>query len=216
MMIHRSIAAAIGATFLLLQLAACGGKETVVLEPEMVEPSPETARVSDRFRDLTGDQLVAVAHEPDLIGFPGDADDPTLSESSQLLILEIEGQEASSEATGLERYGRFAINVVESDEAVGATLLSNDAGEPLTQDPGSGIFWERLIVDGPGGTETIEHWLAHKPYGNLVLTWLSSERATDARWAELDRALSELAPDQKGATRNQQQGATPSGDGADR
>lgn len=206
--VHRSIAATIACACILL-LVACGEKEIVVLEPEPVVPSPEAAGVIEDFRKLTGDELVAVAHDSDLLGFPGDADDPRLNESAELLILESGGEATSGEPTGLQRYGRFVINVVNSDGARGGILFSDETGQALTRDPSNGIFWERLVLDGPDGP--IEQWLAHKPYGNVVLTWLSNERATDARWAALDRALGEIGPDQKGATPSGQKGTARQG-----
>ena len=88
----------------------------------------------------------------------------------------------------LDRFGVFSVYVVEAgnEEAV-ASLLSDKAnGEPLEADA-KGIYWER---DSLSGT-----WIAHTRYGeNVVLTWFSEKRrkATDARWARLDRILSGL------------------------
>ena len=88
----------------------------------------------------------------------------------------------------VRRFGVFNVYVVEpgNDEAVDSLLRDKATGEPLPRDR-RGIHWE---LDSQSRT-----WVAYTRYGaNVVLAWFSERKAkaTDERWARLDRILAGL------------------------
>lgn len=201
----RRILVAAAAVLLVLAVTGCGEKETVVAESlPTASPSPQATRVIDEFRRISGgDELTALERAPDLIGFPGDADSAELSGAAGLLALDSEAGPVVSS----RRYGSFLLNVVAREDAYDV-LLSDAAGDPL--EPGAdGIYWEQLTMEGVGGDEIV-NWVAHKRYGDVVLSWRSSEREVDSAFMRLDRVLSELVGPNGGAS----SGATQPGESA--
>lgn len=178
---------AVAAVLLTLAAAGCGEKETVVAGSlPTAAPSPQATGVIDGFRRSSGgDELVALERDPDLIGFPGDADSVELNGSADLLALDSE----SGPVTSSGRYGSFLLNVVARDGAFDV-LLSDAAGDPLERGA-DGIYWERIATEGVGGDEIV-NWIAHKRYGEVVLSRRSGEREVDSTFMRLDRVLSEL------------------------
>ncbi len=187
-------------------LAGCGEKETLVAGSlPTASPSPQATRVIDEFRRSSGgDELTALAREPDLVGFPGDADSAELSGSADLLALDSE----AGPVTSSRRYGSFLLNVVTRDDAYDV-LLSDAAGDPL--EPGAdGIYWEMIAMEGVGGDEIV-NWIAHKRYGDVVLSFRSSEREVDAAFMRLDRVLIELVGPKGGGGQSGPPAASPPG-----
>ena len=198
---------AVAAVLLTLAVAGCGEKEAVVAGSlPTASPSPQATRVIDGFqRSSGGDQLVALEREPDLIGFPGDADSAELSGAAELLALDSEAGPVVSS----RRYGSFLLNLVTRDDAYDV-LLSDAAGDPLERDAG-GVYWERIATDGVGGDEIV-NWIAHKRYGDVVLSRRSSEPEVDSAFMRLDRVLSELIGPKGGGA----QSGPPAGSPSDR
>lgn len=183
---RRARMVAVAGLMLVLAAAGCGEKQSVVADSlPTASPSPQATRVIDAFRRASGDELVALERDPDLTGFPGDADSAELSGAADLLALDSE----AGPVTSSRRYGSFVLNVVTRDDAYDV-LLSDAAGDPLERGA-AGVLWERIAVEGAGGEEIV-NWIAHKRYGNVVLSWRSSERELDTAFMRLDRALSEL------------------------
>jgi|GEM_PF-4309892 len=199
---------AVAAVLLTLAVAGCGEKEAVVAGSlPTASPSPQATRVIDGFqRSSGGDQLVALEREPDLIGFPGDADSAELSGAAELLALDSEAGPVVSS----RRFGSFLLNVVARADAY-EVLLSDAAGDPLAPGP-DGIHWERIAIEGVGGDEIV-NWIAHKRYGDVVLSRRSSEREVDAAFMRLDRVLGELLGPKGGGVQSGPPAESPS-DGA--
>ena len=191
---------AAAALLLTLAVAGCGEKEIVVAESlPTASPSPQATRVIDGFqRSSGGDELTALERDPDLVGFPGDADSTELSASADLLALDSE----AGPVTSSRLYGSFLLNVVSRDDAYDE-LLSDAAGAPLERGA-DGIYWERIATEGVGGDEIV-NWIAHRRYGDVVLSRRSSERELDSAFARLDRVLGDLAGPKGGG----QSGASP-------
>ena len=175
------------ASLLALAATGCGEKETVVAESlPTASPSQQATPVIDEFRRSSGgDELTALEREPELVGFPGDADSAELSGSAGLLALDSE----AGPVTSSRRYGSFVLNLVTRADAYDA-LLSDAAGDPLERGV-DGIYWERIATEGVGGDEIV-NWIAHKRYGDVVLSWRSSERQVDSAFMRLDRVLADL------------------------
>jgi hypothetical protein len=191
-----------------LALTACGEKDITVVEAEPVPPGPAATTVIDHFADRTGVELASVAHDSEVVGFPGDAIDARLEGASQLLIPSTSDSEEDAETSADEQFGSFVINVV-GDDAAYDVLLSDASGEPLPAE-GRGIHWEQITAEDVEGQPLPEPWLAHKRYGDVVLTWRSEEMATGPRWEELDRVLTGLPNATTGPVSAPEEG--PSGD----
>lgn len=162
-------------------LAGCGEREEVVSEPVPAEPTAPAQSIIDAFGRATGDDLVAVERDPEAIGFPGDADSE-LGGAADLLVLDSEAGPVTASA----RYGSFVLNVGTSPDVLGAVLPAS--GQGPAEQGGEGVVWEQIATEGVDGEEIVT-WVAHKRYGDIVLSWRAQERQTDAAFARLDRAL---------------------------
>lgn len=204
----RTTLAAAATLLVAFILAGCGEKETVVAESlPTASPSPTATRVIDEFRRGSGDELTALERDPDLVGFPGDADSAELSGSADLLALDSE----AGPVTSSRRYGSFVLNLVTRDDAYDV-LLSDAAEDPLERGA-DGIYWERIAMEGVGGDEIV-NWIAHKRYGDVVLSRRSSERDVDSAFMRLDGAL-ETLPGGRGAGAQRSGKPRPSDAGSD-
>jgi len=202
----RCALAAAVAVVVAFVLTGCGEKETVVAGSlPTVSPSPQAMRVIDDFRRSSGDELIALERDPDLVGFPGDADSAGLNGSADLLALDSE----AGPVTSSRLYGSFLLNVVSRDDAYDE-LLSDAAGAPLERGA-DGIYWERIATEGVGGDEIV-NWIAHRRYGDVVLSRRSSEREVDSAFMRLDRVLNELIGPKGGGA----QSGPPAGSPSDR
>lgn len=202
---RRTLVAA-GAVAVALAVAGCGEKEIVAADSlPTTSPSAQAKRVIDAFRRSSGgDELTALARDPDLVGFPGDADSAELSGSADLLALDSE----AGPVTSSRKYGSFVLNVVTRDGAYDV-LLSDAAEEPLEGGP-DGVYWERIAMEGVAGDEIV-NWIAHKRYGDVVLSRRSSEREIDPTFMRLDRVLGELVGPKGGGGQSGPPAASPSG-----
>jgi hypothetical protein len=187
----RSSRLATAAVVAAVLVAGCGEREEVVSEPVPTSPSPRAASVIDAFSRTTGDELVAVERDPDAIGFPGGADSSQLAGSADLLTLDSE----AGPVTTAPRYGSFVLNVGTGSEVLDAVAPST--GPSPVDERGDGIAWERIAAEGVDGEEIVT-WVAHKSYGDVVLSWRSAERRTDDAFARLDRALAAALVGPKG------------------
>jgi hypothetical protein len=169
------------ATLVAVLLAGCGERDEVVSEPAPTAPSAPAQSVIDAFGRATGDELVAVERVPEAIGFPGDADSE-LGGTADLLILDSEAGPVTTSA----RYGSFVLNVGTDPEVLGAVVPG--PGQTPAGPGGGGVLWERIATEGVEGEEVVS-WVAHKRYGDAVLSWRSQARETDPAFARLDRAL---------------------------
>lgn len=97
--------------------------------------------------------------------------------------------------TSSARYGSFVLNVTTAPTAFEElTSGASAGGRPGAE---AGTIWERVAAEGVDGEEVVT-WVAHKRYGDVVLSWRSSERRTDAAFERLDRALSAALVGPKG------------------
>jgi hypothetical protein len=149
---------------LALALAGCGGEA----EQDDGRTALTGAQVADEFQRETGRGLEEAASQ-----------DPSWEQLSY-------GLDPAPDV--LRRYGIFTVYVVEpgNGEALRSLLADKATGEPLAADA-DGIRWE---LDSLSKT-----WIAYKRYGaNVVLAWFSErkQRATDERFARIDRILSGL------------------------
>jgi hypothetical protein len=143
------------------------------------EPTDLTRKVVRQFKAATGETLLMDKDLSDAdvqylgLGDPNSEDDLDWTAVDQRLA---------------EEFGVFTIYVATRGATVADILPSGPDGQPQEPDE-DGIYWE---VHEDDSTQTLTYW-AVKPYGNVVLSWISPRvgypELDDTFW-KLDRVLS--------------------------